>query len=320
MQITVDKNKNGKVVIKAKASKDDVLHAKKHALSHLGEHITAPGFRKGKAPTHIVEELVKTDKLVEEILSHVSEDAYIQALNEHKIVPISRPSVNIPSLKDVKTQEEATKVLWPDITKNGVEIEITTFVMPEIDLGKWKDVVKKVKLEEPKKEAKKTKTKKGKNDDEKSQEKQEEKVQKTPEQLERELEDKMIEALVNRIKFEIADELIEGEADQMIYRQAETVQKLGINYEDYLKMQNKSWEDVRTETKVEAEKVVRARFIISEIAKELEGELGDDPKIQDVIDYLKKLNKGEEKTSVKSAAKEKKSAKKPSKTTKKAEK
>ncbi len=315
MQISVDKDKNGKIVIKAIASKDDVLHAKQHALAHLGEHITAPGFRQGKAPAHIVEGLVKTDKLVEEILSHVSEDAYMQALKEHKIAPISRPSINVPSLKDVKTQEEATKILWPNITKDGIEIEITTFVMPEINLGKWKDAVKKVKIEEKKK----PEVKKAKSDDKKSKEK-EEPIEKTPEQLERELEDKIIDALVNKIEFDIADELIEGETDQMIYRQAETVQKLGINYEDYLKMQNKSWEDVRTETKVEAEKVVRARFIISEIAKELEGELGDDPKIQDVIDYLKKLNKGENKTTSKSNSKDNKSAKKSTKDTKKAKK
>lgn len=68
---------------------------KKAALKRVGKHIKVSGFREGKAPAHILEKQVDQNAFQTEFLELTVSQLYVQALEEEKIRPISRPEVTI---------------------------------------------------------------------------------------------------------------------------------------------------------------------------------------------------------------------------------
>lgn len=295
MEVKTNRESNGTVSIKVKFDANEVVTAKKQAAAHLGQHITVPGFRPGKAPATIAESHLRVDKLAEETLTILADKAYTQAVDDNKYAPITKPNVSIPELKDQKDDENAIEKAWPKMVEKGTTLEITTFTTPDINLGDWQKIVKSAKVKEEKPvietaenlDEAKSKGKKAKGNKEETKP-----ADKSATDIERDIEDAAMEALIDQVKFEIPEVLILGEAEQMLYRQIELVQRLGISYEDYLKTQKKEIADVQKEIKTEAEKTVRARFIISEIAKAAEKEIGADAKVQDVLNHLKKIHNG----------------------------
>ena len=300
MEINAKRAKNGTVNINVSFTPGEVVNAKNDAATHLSQHVSVAGFRPGKAPAAIAENHLRVDKLAEESLSILADRAYTKAVEDNKYAPITKPNVSIPDLKDQRegtasAADTTIEKIWPNMVEKGTSLEITTFTTPDIDLGDWQKIVKSAKVKEGKPEIEtaenldeaKSKGKKTKENDQEAKQ-----DVKSAADTERDVEDAVMEALIDQVKFDLPEELVLGEAEQMLYRQVELVQRLGISYEDYLKTQKKEIADVQKEIKVEAEKTVRARFIISEVAKAAEKEIGADAKVQDVLNHLKKIHIG----------------------------
>ena len=96
----------------------------------IEEHVkdaSVPGFRKGKAPRKLIEESLDKGHIKEDVLRKLLPQAYANAVKEHKITPIISPKIHVQKLDDEKD--------W--------EFSAQTCEMPKIDLGKYKDEVKK---------------------------------------------------------------------------------------------------------------------------------------------------------------------------------
>ncbi|NTV31116.1 hypothetical protein HGA91_04040 [candidate division WWE3 bacterium] len=295
MQIKVDTQKNGTVVISATASVDEAIAARDQVVAKYAPQMKIQGFRPGKAPKALIEKSVKTDKLAEETLSILATQGYNQAIIENKLNPITQPSVSIPAAKDAQTTEDSLKVIWPKAIEEGIEIEILTFINPEISLEGWEKAVTSAKSEpaiEVAKDIKEAKEK-GKKNKKDSENVEEPAPELTPEQKDQYLEDNILNALVTEVKFELPDALVRGETDHLLMHHIETIQKLGISYQDFLNSQQKTIEDVHNELTVEAEKNLRIRFILGEIAKERRDFFADNATLRDVMNYLRQLAKGE---------------------------
>lgn len=92
------------------------------------------GFRKGKAPLATIKSMYK-DRVGQDVVQDLISEAYPQALNEHKLTPISQPQVHFGSLEENK-----------DFSFTA-EFEIR----PEVSLKKYEGLtVPKEKLEIPK--------------------------------------------------------------------------------------------------------------------------------------------------------------------------
>lgn len=97
-------------------------HAK--GLATIQQAVEIDGFRKGNAPEDLIVKKYGDMIILEEMANIALRDAYVKAIEEHKITPISQPEVTITKLAK----------------GNPLELTITVPVMPEITLPSYKKV------------------------------------------------------------------------------------------------------------------------------------------------------------------------------------
>lgn len=98
------------------------------AFTVVQQSVEVDGFRKGNAPEALVVKKYGDMVILEEMANLALRTAYVQAVEEHKINPISEPQVTI------------TKIA----KSNPLELTITVPVMPELTLPAYKKVAKEV--------------------------------------------------------------------------------------------------------------------------------------------------------------------------------
>lgn len=96
------------------------------AFQIVQQAIEVDGFRKGNAPEDLVVKKYGDMVILEEMANLALREAYIKAVEEHKINPISEPNVSI------------TKIA----KGNPLELTITVPVMPELELPNYKKLAK----------------------------------------------------------------------------------------------------------------------------------------------------------------------------------
>jgi len=91
------------------------------AFKHLARRATVPGFRKGKAPRHLLEQHLGHEAVVDEAIEHLFPDLYEKALVTHELHPIASPSIELE-----QREPPAFKVIVP--------------LTPEVTLGDYRSV------------------------------------------------------------------------------------------------------------------------------------------------------------------------------------
>lgn len=81
-----------------------------------------PGFRKGKAPRHLVERYYGEQVLYEDAINFACEDAYNNAVDDHDLEPVDRPEIDIVQIGSGK----------------DFIFTATVTVKPEVELGQYK--------------------------------------------------------------------------------------------------------------------------------------------------------------------------------------
>lgn len=80
-----------------------------------------PGFRKGKAPKHIIEKLYGTTVFFDEAIDNLLPEAYETALSSTKLEVVSRPEIEVVSIDD-----------------KGVTLKAAVFTKPEVEISEYK--------------------------------------------------------------------------------------------------------------------------------------------------------------------------------------
>jgi trigger factor len=106
------------------ADEFESFHAKAFAV--VQKEVEIDGFRKGNAPENLVVKQYGDMIILEEMANLALRKAYVQAVDEHKINPISDPQVTI------------TKIA----KGNPLELTITVPVMPEFEIPDYKKLAK----------------------------------------------------------------------------------------------------------------------------------------------------------------------------------
>lgn len=91
-----------------------------------------------------------------------------------------------------------------------------------------------------------------------------------------ETEDEAIETVCKNAKVEIPSGMIETETEHMEKDMEQRLSYQGMNFDDYLKMINKTRESFREEYKPQAEKQVKTRLVLEAIAKDAEIEVTEE--------------------------------------------
>ena len=176
---------------------------------------------------------------------------YAQALKEHELKPISSPKIEAQEIGEEKD--------WV--------FKITVAEKPKIDLGNYKEEIKKAKKPAPKIWTPKEKGKSDKDKDKK----------------ENPLA-KVLETLLKTTRVEIPDLLIENETNRLLAQTLEEIKKLGLTIDSYLSSVGKTPEILRKEYQKQAEKTLKLEFILAEVAER--ESISIEP--QEIDDFIKK--------------------------------
>ncbi|MCJ7810761.1 MAG: trigger factor, partial [Dehalococcoidia bacterium] len=109
------------VVLEIEVEPERLERSLERAYRRLAQKAEVPGFRRGKAPAHMLERYLGRDAVMQEALGLLIPEVYNQAIEEENIDAIDRPSIEV-------VQEE------PLILKATVPVR------PSVDLGEYREV------------------------------------------------------------------------------------------------------------------------------------------------------------------------------------
>ena len=253
------------------------------------------GFRKGHASEDVIVKAYGDMIILEEMANIALRDAYVQALTEHKLIPVADPKVTITKLAK----------------GNPLELNLIVTVMPEITLPDYKKLaqekVKEQTVETVTNEEIETvveELRKGRathnhheHDHKEGEECKHEPVlpelndefaqsfgdsfknlddlkSKVGENLKLEKEQKhkekvrsgIMETLITESKSDLPEVMIEQELDRMFAQMKHDVTRYGGTFEDYLKHSGKTEADLRNDWRNDAIKRTMSQLILAEIS------------------------------------------------------
>ena len=122
MKVTKEKLDNYEVALTIEIEADKLVKAKKTACKNLASRYNFPGFRKGKAPQHIVEQQLGKEYVMEEAADILIQETANEALKEEGISPVTEMK------PEIITNEEGKDFVF----------KVTFTPYPEVKLGEYK--------------------------------------------------------------------------------------------------------------------------------------------------------------------------------------
>lgn len=102
--------------------------------------------------------------------------------------------------------------------------------------------------------------------------------------------DELLEAIAKETEIDIPESMIIDETDRMIDEFSNRIQMQGISIDNFLKYTNSTLDDLKDKYKEEAEKRIKYRLILEEIAKEEKVKVTDDEVEKELDEMAKKYN------------------------------
>jgi FKBP-type peptidyl-prolyl cis-trans isomerase (trigger factor) len=218
---------DGTIKIVLTLPQEDVAKTGTVVIDELAKHANVAGFRKGKAPTDLAANHLNPEAVREEILKKLLPQAYMEAVEEHKLKPIMNPKMHIEKIEEGK-----------DWVFNALTAE-----MPEVNPGDYKKNVKAVtaksKIVIPGKENE---------------------AKKPP-------MDEIMKAILSDAKVQVPGVLVEQEADRLLSQLLNDIKRLGLSLDQYLGTTNRKPDDLRAEYAKRAEEDIKLEFILQKIAE-----------------------------------------------------
>ncbi len=217
-----------------------------HVLNEAVESTTIAGFRAGKAPKEAVEQKLGVSKLYADVIDHLLQLYYPQALKENHIFAISNPRVEIKEF---------------DLEKDFI-FTAQIPVKPEVKIAEFKTALKKT-FEDQKAEKKKENEQKLKDG---------QPIDSDHIHLS---SNTVIDAITNATTTELPEIIIEEETNRMMARLVDQAQSIGLSLDEYLKSQNKTKEDLRKDYDKVAERNVKAEFALAQLVEQEKVEISE---------------------------------------------
>jgi trigger factor len=132
MDVKLEKLPKSKIKLKISEKPESIKKYFDMAYKKLAPGVDIKGFRPGKAPRMMTIETIGRGKYNIEALNLALPEIYANAVKQEKIIPVGSPKINIVSFDEDK----------------DLVFEAEVDLLPEIKLGKYKDI--KVKYKKPK--------------------------------------------------------------------------------------------------------------------------------------------------------------------------
>jgi trigger factor len=124
MASVMERKENNVVSLTIDVSPEAFADALQRAFNKNRNKFSVPGFRKGKAPMQIVTKYYGEGVLYDDAIDFASSPAYVAALEEHDLEPVSRPEMDIIEIS----------------RETGLKFSVEITVKPEVTLGQYKGV------------------------------------------------------------------------------------------------------------------------------------------------------------------------------------
>jgi len=124
MASTMEKKENNVVVLTIDVSKEDFAVAIQQSYQKNKNRFQIPGFRKGKAPYHMVKQYYGEGVFYDDAIDFAVSPAYAAAVKEHNLKIVSKPELDILDIGAEK----------------GLKFTITVTEKPEVKLGAYMGV------------------------------------------------------------------------------------------------------------------------------------------------------------------------------------
>ena len=245
MNINTEKLPNSEIKLTVTLEVSKVAESYNKIVEKLVSESDIKGFRKGKAPKEVVLEKSDISKIHGEVISDLLKTYYPIVLKEKGIFPYSNPKIDIKEF---------------EIEKDFI-FEAIIALKPEVKIGDYKKIVKKL-LDEKKKEIKKAEKEASKEEPKEGEEAKTE----TPKTAELTAEE-IVDAISNDSKIELSELLINEETDRLLERFISQIRGLNLNVEQLLQAQGKTYDDLLADHKKIAENNIKSEFILNEIIK-----------------------------------------------------
>ena len=122
---TMEKLEGSKVKLTIEVPAADFEEAMQKAYHTAGKKYTVPGFRKGKAPRKVIENMYGPLVFFDDAFDLIYPAAYQAAVDAHGIEPVDRPDVSIDALPD---------------GEKPLVFSLEVAVRPEVQLGQYKGI------------------------------------------------------------------------------------------------------------------------------------------------------------------------------------
>lgn len=265
-------------------------------LKNSAKNVKAQGFRKGKVPLKIAEDVLGKDKLINKVLELIVPDKYEELIKKENKKPLTQPQI-MP-----------LKMNWGE----DWDLEIQIAEQPKLNLADYKKAIQ-AGLKEAKKQLKETKKAKEKQaktkKDEKTHDHSHHGHSHDHDEKSRAREvtlHQIFKALVEKVQPKIPELLLKEETKREIQRLAKELEKIGLTLEDYLAKRKQKFEDMSSQVAAQVLGQLQLEFILRELElkekievtqKNIEKELGkiEDEKLREQIknnqQYLDQLKK-----------------------------
>ena len=121
--VSANKTETNHYELEVKVEKEQFEEALTKAFKKNAPKMTVPGFRKGKAPRHLIEKLYGENVFFEDAVNMSYPDAYAQAIEQADITPVAEAEVEIT-----------------EISKDGYTFKAKVIVKPEVEVENYKGI------------------------------------------------------------------------------------------------------------------------------------------------------------------------------------
>ena len=132
MSITVEKIASNKVKLSFDIAAAKFDEAMSKAYIKVRGQVNTPGFRKGKAPRKMIENMYGEGIFYDEAFELIFDEVYGPAVEENKVDVVDRPEIEIQQIGAGKNLQFTAEV----------------FVVPEVTLGEYKGIAVKNEVTE----------------------------------------------------------------------------------------------------------------------------------------------------------------------------
>lgn len=217
----------------------DINKEREIAFANLQKELAIEGFRKGKVPKAIAEKHLSKEVVYQELLKSLLSRIYEEVVKKENLQPVISPKIDLTKAKEGED--------W--------EIKITITERPVIELGAYKEAIKKLKADKKKEDI----WVPGKGDEKKTSSAE------SPEAKQKHLNN-VLTALLKEVKCEISDLIMNEELDRRLSQLVDDVRKIGLTVEAYLKSKNLTIDELKARYQREIEDTYRLEFVLMEIA------------------------------------------------------